>query len=118
MVRSRRTTPRAWRNRRGNAKESCTMETLTLEKQMTAEPPAPAVELPVSPVPAPTPHPFRRVFGKSPIGLWRLGFGPLIGQTFMIMTTTGRRSGLPRQTVIQYFTYEGRRYIYSGHGAE
>jgi deazaflavin-dependent oxidoreductase (nitroreductase family) len=94
------------------------MEILTLEKQPLTELPAPVVEEPAPPVPVAAPHPLRRVFGKSPLLLWRLGFGPLVGRTLMIMTTTGRHSGLPRRTAIQFLTYQGCKYVYSAHGAE
>jgi deazaflavin-dependent oxidoreductase (nitroreductase family) len=35
----------------------------------------------------------------------------------MILTTTGRRSGLPRRTAVEFHQYHGRKYIYSGWGA-
>jgi deazaflavin-dependent oxidoreductase (nitroreductase family) len=40
--------------------------------------------------------------------LWRLGLGPVIGRLFMIMTTTGRVSGLPRRTAIEFHEIDGR----------
>lgn len=48
---------------------------------------------------------------KSPLLLWRLGLGPLVGRLFMIMTTTGRKSGRPRHTAIEYHTWRGRKYV-------
>lgn len=39
---------------------------------------------------------------KAPILLWRLGFGPILGRVFMLLTTWGRKSGLPRRTVVEY----------------
>lgn len=51
---------------------------------------------------------------KTPILLYRLGLGPLIGRLFMIMTTTGRKSGLPRRTAIEYHQYAGRKYVFVG----
>jgi deazaflavin-dependent oxidoreductase (nitroreductase family) len=36
--------------------------------------------------------------------LYRLGLGPIIGQYVFLLTTTGRRSGLPRVTPLQYET--------------
>ncbi|MCD6288999.1 MAG: nitroreductase family deazaflavin-dependent oxidoreductase [Anaerolineae bacterium] len=47
---------------------------------------------------------------KFPILLWRLGLGPILGQIFMLLTTTGRKSGLPRRTVIEYHVVNGRVY--------
>jgi deazaflavin-dependent oxidoreductase (nitroreductase family) len=51
---------------------------------------------------------------KTPILLYRLGLGPLVGRLFMIMTTTGRKSGLPRRTAIEYHQYGGRKYVLVG----
>jgi deazaflavin-dependent oxidoreductase (nitroreductase family) len=53
---------------------------------------------------------------KAPIPLWRIGLGFLVGKLFMILTTTGRKSGLPRHTAIEFHEYKGRKYIYSGFG--
>jgi deazaflavin-dependent oxidoreductase (nitroreductase family) len=51
---------------------------------------------------------------KIPILLYRLGLGRLIGCQFMIMTTTGRKSGLPRHTAIEYHQRKGRKYVLVG----
>jgi deazaflavin-dependent oxidoreductase (nitroreductase family) len=59
-----------------------------------------------------------RVIYKSPITLWRLGLGPLIGVKIMILTTTGRKSGLPRHTAIEYNMHRGRKYVMAGWGGE
>jgi deazaflavin-dependent oxidoreductase (nitroreductase family) len=59
---------------------------------------------------------WRRQVFKTPIVLWRLGLGPLVGQIFMILTTTGRTSGLPRRTAVEYHVWHGKTYIYSGWG--
>lgn len=61
-------------------------------------------------------HPALRALFRLPILLYRLGFGPLVGRTFMILTTTGRKSGLPRRTAIEHHTYQGRKYIMNGYG--
>jgi deazaflavin-dependent oxidoreductase (nitroreductase family) len=45
---------------------------------------------------------------KSPLLLWRMGLGPLLGRLFMILTTRGRKSGLARHTPVEYFTINGR----------
>jgi deazaflavin-dependent oxidoreductase (nitroreductase family) len=47
---------------------------------------------------------------KTPIPMWRLGLGPLIGGFLMLITHTGRRSGLPRRTVVEYHMMEGKKY--------
>lgn len=53
---------------------------------------------------------------KIPIWLYRLGLGFLVGRLFMILTTTGRKSGQPRHTALEFHVYKGRKYVYSGFG--
>lgn len=48
--------------------------------------------------------------------LWRLGLGPIVGRLFMIITTTGRVSGLPRSTMVEYHRLNGTKYVASGFG--
>jgi deazaflavin-dependent oxidoreductase (nitroreductase family) len=48
---------------------------------------------------------------KWPLYLWRLGFGPLIGQFFILITTIGRKSGLPRRAIVAYFFVNGKKYV-------
>jgi deazaflavin-dependent oxidoreductase (nitroreductase family) len=67
---------------------------------------APAATL-IDRIPYPS-HPALKAAFKSPILLWRLGLGPVIGRLFMIMTTTGRVSGLPRRTAIEFHEIDGR----------
>jgi len=67
------------------------------------------------PFPYPS-NPLLRWLFKSPIFLWRLGLGLVVGKLFMIMTTTGRKSGLPRPTAIEFHEYKGRKYVYSAWG--
>lgn len=55
---------------------------------------------------------------KSPILFYRLGLGPLVGRLIMIMTTTGRKSGQPRRTAIEFHEFKGRRYVFSGWGTK
>ncbi|GAB4524343.1 MAG: nitroreductase family deazaflavin-dependent oxidoreductase [Anaerolineales bacterium] len=38
---------------------------------------------------------------RAPIALYKLGLGWVFGQRFMLLTHTGRKSGLPRQAVIE-----------------
>jgi len=49
---------------------------------------------------------------KAPIFLWRLGLGPIVGRVFMLITTIGRKTGLPRRTVVEYHVLpeNGRKY--------
>lgn len=46
-----------------------------------------------------------RYLFRAPVYLyrWRLGF--LLGRRFLLLTHTGRRSGLPRQTVLEVMEY-------------
>jgi deazaflavin-dependent oxidoreductase (nitroreductase family) len=53
---------------------------------------------------------------RAPIVLWRLGLGPIAGRIFMIITTTGRKSGLPRSTMVEYHRLNGTKYAASGFG--
>jgi deazaflavin-dependent oxidoreductase (nitroreductase family) len=48
--------------------------------------------------------------------LWRLGLSPIVGRLFMIITTTGRKSGLPRSTMVEYHRLNGTKYVASGFG--
>ncbi len=46
-----------------------------------------------------------------PMLAWRLGLGPILGRYIMIITHTGRKSGTPRQTAVEYHTINGIKYI-------
>ncbi len=59
---------------------------------------------------------WRRWFFKAPTHLWRLGLGPLVGRLFVLITHTGRQSGLPRRTVVEYFKLNDRKYAVSAFG--
>jgi deazaflavin-dependent oxidoreductase (nitroreductase family) len=54
--------------------------------------------------------------------MWRLGLGPWINAwpavigRIMVLTHTGRRSGLPRQTPVNYAPVEGAVYCTAGFG--
>lgn len=55
---------------------------------------------------------------KTPILLYRLGLGFLVGRLFMIITTVGRKSGCPRRTAIEFHEYKSRRYVFSAWGTK
>lgn len=55
---------------------------------------------------------------KSPILFYRLGLGFIVGSLFMVMTTTGRKSGLPRRTAIEFHEFKGRKYVFSNWGTQ
>ncbi|MGW2313691.1 nitroreductase family deazaflavin-dependent oxidoreductase [Actinomadura luteofluorescens] len=60
--------------------------------------------------PAP-PTGLRRVLWRLPIRLYRMGLGPLMGRRIMLLTHTGRVSGLPRQVVIEVVQKDERGYV-------
>jgi deazaflavin-dependent oxidoreductase (nitroreductase family) len=53
---------------------------------------------------------------KLPGVLYLLGLGPLVGRLVLILTTTGRKSGLPRTTPLQYEEQDGLIYVASARG--
>jgi deazaflavin-dependent oxidoreductase (nitroreductase family) len=53
---------------------------------------------------------------RAPLGLWRLGLGPLAGRVWMVVTTTGRSSGLPRHTVVYPHVIGDRTYLWCPYG--
>ena len=59
---------------------------------------------------------WRAALFKWPVHLWRLGLAPLIGHHMLLLSHTGRKSGLVRRTMLEYFTMDGRKYVTSGFG--
>lgn len=55
---------------------------------------------------------------KPPQIAYALGLGPLIGRKVLLLTTIGRKSGLPRVTPLQYEEIEGCYYLGSALGTE
>ena len=56
---------------------------------------------------------------RLPIWLYRLHLSWLLGDRFLMLTHTGRKSGLPRQTVIEVVLHDkntGTYYVVSGWG--
>jgi deazaflavin-dependent oxidoreductase (nitroreductase family) len=67
----------------------------------------------------PTPRGLGRLAFRAPIWLYRLGLGWMLGNRFLLLTHTGRKSGLPRQTVLEVVRYDtatGSYFIASGFG--
>lgn len=62
--------------------------------------------------------PFRAPPATIVKSLYRLGFGPIIGRFVLLLTTTGRKSGLPRVTPLQYEVVDGAIYIGSARGTK
>ena len=50
--------------------------------------------------------------------LYALGLGRLIGRMILLLTTIGRKSGLPRVTPLQYEEIDGAWYVASARGAK
>ncbi len=67
-------------------------------------------------------HNDRRQFRPPPSTLmrtlYRLGFGHLIGGMILLLTTTGRKSGLSRVTPLQYEEIDGAVYVASALGTK
>ena len=53
---------------------------------------------------------FMRYIFKTPRIFWRSGLGPITGKIFILLTTVGRKSGMPRRTMIEYHTVNGIKY--------
>lgn len=61
-----------------------------------------------------------RLFFRAPIWLYRWKLGRLLGQRFLLLNHIGRKSGLPRQAVIEVIARDeaqGYYYAASGYGA-
>ena len=54
---------------------------------------------------------FRRLYNQVMLALWRLGIGAIVSPFYLVLTTEGRKSGLPRHTVVNYQKVDGRTYI-------
>ena len=48
--------------------------------------------------------------------LYALGLGPIVGRIIMLLTTTGRKTGLKRVTPLQYEQIEGRFFLGAARG--
>jgi deazaflavin-dependent oxidoreductase (nitroreductase family) len=57
-----------------------------------------------------------RVVFKQPVFWWRMGFGALLGRWMILLTTWGRKSRLPRHTMLSYTLHTGKAYLISGWG--
>ena len=61
-----------------------------------------------------------RFIYKLPLLMWRLGFGPILshpargGKKMMVVTTRGRKSGLPRHTMVSCIDFDHKHYAVSG----
>jgi len=64
------------------------------------------------------PKPILRLLKYPPRLAYALGLGPWIGRLVLLLTTTGRKSGLPRVTPLQYEEIDGDIYIGSARGIQ
>ncbi|MDX1378398.1 MAG: nitroreductase family deazaflavin-dependent oxidoreductase [Anaerolineales bacterium] len=53
-----------------------------------------------------------RILFRAPIILYRLNLGWLLGSRFLVLTHIGRKSGMPRQTVIEVVNHDKETGIY------
>ena len=51
---------------------------------------------------------------KMPLNAWRMGWKKALPATFACITTSGRKSGKPRHTMVEHFEIDGSYYIVSG----
>lgn len=68
------------------------------------------------------------IYQKLPKSAWRLmkipglyykiGLGPIIGRFVLLLTTMGRKTGLPRNTPLQYEEIDGAYYLGSARGTK
>ena len=54
---------------------------------------------------------FYRRSKYGPMLAYKIGLGPLIGRIVLLLTTTGRKTGLPRVTPLQYELIDGIYHI-------
>jgi deazaflavin-dependent oxidoreductase (nitroreductase family) len=58
------------------------------------------------------PHGLGRLAFRLPILLYKIHLGWLLGNRFMLLTHVGRKSGLPRQTVIEVVHFDRQKRIF------
>ncbi len=59
-----------------------------------------------------------RVAFKAPLYLWRMGLGFLIGRYIMVITTFGRKSGLPRSTMAEWHPLGKGKFVPVNYGEQ
>jgi deazaflavin-dependent oxidoreductase (nitroreductase family) len=64
------------------------------------------------------PKPILRLLKYPPRLVYNLGLGSIIGNLVLLLTTTGRKSGLNRVTPLQYEEIDGKLYIGSARGTK
>lgn len=69
----------------------------------------------------PQPTGLKRLMFRAPIWFYRLGLGGLLDERFLLLNHIGRKSGLPRQTVLEVADYNsdtGAYLVASGFGRQ
>jgi len=61
---------------------------------------------------------FWKVLKYPPQFIYSIGLGPIYGKMVLLLTTTGRKSGLPRVTPLQYEEIDGKIVIASARGTK
>ncbi len=60
---------------------------------------------------------WRKIVFRFPLFMWRLGFQPILGRVLLVLTQTGRKTGRPRHTIIEYHSAaNGNKYVVSAFG--
>jgi len=72
---------------------------------------------PTGPMTYPARWTLNRLMFKSPVIWWRMGLGPLLWRRMLLLTTWGRKSRLPRHTMLSYTLHGGKAFLISGWGA-
>jgi deazaflavin-dependent oxidoreductase (nitroreductase family) len=62
------------------------------------------------------PRPLLQLIHYPPRLAYALGLGPLMGNIILLLTTTGRKSGRPRVTPLQYEEIDGAIYLGAARG--
>ncbi len=58
----------------------------------------------------------RKLAFKTPLVLWRMGLGPLLGRIFCLLTMRGRKSGEPRHFMTEYYRDGEKLYVACAYG--
>ncbi len=61
---------------------------------------------------------FWKILKYPPQFLYAIGLGPIYGRVVLLLTTIGRKSGLPRVTPLQYEEINGCIYVASARGTK
>jgi deazaflavin-dependent oxidoreductase (nitroreductase family) len=62
-------------------------------------------------------RPWYRPLARVPMLAFRLGLRRLVGRLFMLVTTTGRTSGVARTTMVAFQKVDGHRYAAAAYGS-